>query len=151
MNSSHSSSPKTTPSRPTVDDSDDIFSDRPRNLRRRKKRRLSSTFLFRLRLFGMALGGVIFAFAAFRFMQKVVHPYQLGSEVSQQVAVAHAQYRHQEQENAILQEQMMFLRSKEGAEVEARRAGFHRKGETVYLFPATQETTDGSSTPANTR
>ena len=149
----NSSSPKPTPLRPAIDNgsNDDKFSDRPRNLRRRKKRRLSSTFLFRLRLFGMALGGIVFAFAAFRFMQKVVHPYRLGSEVSQQVAVARTQYKRQEQENAVLEEKLMFLRSKEGAEVLARRAGFHLKGEVVYLFPAAQETTDGSSAPSVTQ
>jgi cell division protein FtsB len=124
---------------PTIDfddDSDDAFSARPRNLRRKKKRRLlSSTAKYRLRLIGMGLGGVLFAFVAFRFMQKVVHPYRLGNEVAQQVEAAREQYNRQKKENAVLEQRLAFLRSKEGAEVEARRANFHLKGETVYLLP----------------
>lgn len=136
----NSGSPKKPTPSPGLDDSgDDTFSDRPRNLRRRKKRRLfSSTVLYYLRLFGIGMGGVLFAFVAFRFMLKVVHPYKLSSEVGQQVAVAREQYNRQEKENAALQQRLTFLRSKEGAEVEARRAGFHRKGEIVYLLPTTR-------------
>ncbi len=123
------------------DDSDDAFSARPRNLRRKKKRRLlSSTAKYRLRLIGMGLGGMLFAFVAFRFMQKVVHPYRLGNEVGQQVAAAHQQYDRQEKENASLEHRLNFLRSKEGAEVEARRANFHLKGEKVYLLTTVPET-----------
>jgi cell division protein FtsB len=129
-----------------IDDNDDAFSDRPRNLRRRKKRRfLSSTAKYRLRLIGMGLGGVLFAFISFLFMQKVVHPYKLGNEVSQQVAVAREQYDHQKKENAALNERLTFLRSKEGAEVEARRAGFHFKGETVFLLPNASQPSENSS------
>jgi cell division protein FtsB len=133
-----------------LDDNDDVFSDRPRNLRRRKKRRLlSSTALYRLRLIGMGLGGVFIAVIAFRILQKVVHPYQLGNEVGQQVAVLREQYNRQEKENAALRQRLVFLRSKEGAEVEARRAGFHRKGEIVYLLPTTPETPEGSPVPSD--
>jgi cell division protein FtsB len=145
----NSGSPKL-PSPTDLDDStSDAFSDRPRNLRRRKKRRLlSSTALYRLRLTGMGLGGILIAFIAFRVMQKVVHPYRLGNEVGQQVAVLREQYRRQEKENAVLRQRLAFLRSNEGAEVEARRAGFHRKGEIVYLLP-TPETQETSPAPSD--
>lgn len=145
----NSASPKKTSSQTPFDDSgDDAFSDRPRNLRRKKKRRLlSSTALYRLRLVGMGLGGMLFAFIAFRFMQKVVHPYKLSNEVGQQVAVLREKYKRQQQENAVLEQRLAFLRSKEGAEVEARRAGFHLKGETVYLLPTTEETPRVSPAP----
>jgi cell division protein FtsB len=146
----NSGSSKHLPSPTDSDDStSDAFSDRPRNLRRRKKRRLlSSTALYRLRLTGMGLGGIFIAFIAFRVMQKVVHPYRLGNEVGQQVAVLREQYRRQEKENAVLRQRLAFLRSKEGAEVEARRAGFHLKGETVYLLPA-PEINDGTAVPSD--
>ncbi|MBC8101397.1 MAG: hypothetical protein H7Z41_02255 [Cytophagales bacterium] len=123
------------------DPTDDAFSATPSTLRRRRKRRrFSSTLLYRLRLIGMAVGGVSGAWLAFLFLQKVVHPYKLGNEVGEQVAVLRAQQGHQEQENAVLRERLLFLRSKEGAEVAARRAGFHRRGETVYLLPVTAPT-----------
>jgi hypothetical protein len=95
----------------------------------------------------MGLGGMLFAFIAFRFMQKVVHPYKLGNEVSQQVAVLREQYNRQEKENAVLRQRMAFLQSDEGAEVEARRAGYHRKGEVVYLLP-TPETSEAPPVPS---
>ncbi len=89
------------------------------------------------------------AFVAFRFMQKVVHPYRLSNEVGQQVAVLREQYKRQEQENAALQQRLVFLRSDEGAEVEARRAGFLRKGETVYLLPNPLESPKVAPVPSD--
>jgi cell division protein FtsL len=113
---------------------DEEYPPRPRN-RPRKKRRLRSTTQYVLRLAVLAVSGILAAYIAFCVIVKIVHPYQLGHEVGEQVATLRSKLTRENQENAALQERLQFLTTKEGAEVAARRSGYHRPGEMVYLMP----------------
>ena len=115
-----------------VDDED--YAPRLRN-RPRKKRRFRSTTQYVMRLTVLAVSGILAAYIAFCVIMKIVHPYRLGHEVGQQVATLKSKLDRETQENAALQERLNFLTTKEGAEVAARRGGFHKPGETVYYLP----------------
>lgn len=139
---------RTRPAAISFDDADDTFQPRPRN-RRRKKRGLRSTLRYQLRLAVMAAGGILAAYIAFVLILKILHPYRLGHEVSSQVAILRTRLDREESENALLRRRILFLRTKEGAEVTARRSGYHRKGETVYLLPVAPDSPDApTASPA---
>jgi cell division protein FtsB len=100
--------------------------------RSRRRRRQRSYFL------QLALAASLVAAGAWLLVvvaEKVIHPYWLGHEVGQQVAQVREQVARQKARNAELRKQILFLRSEEGAEREARRRGFRRPGEEVYFFP----------------
>lgn len=151
MNPSHENT-STPPARPAYaaapDEEDDaVFRPQRRN-QRRKKRRLRSTTRYWLCLAGMAAGGMLAAYVAFLLIVKIVHPYKLGHEVGAQVAELRAKRDREERANALLRERVAFLRTPEGAEVTARRNGWHRKGETVYLLPVTADGPDSAGPAA---
>jgi cell division protein FtsL len=96
--------------------------------RSRRRRRQRSYFL------QLALAASLVAAGAWLLVvvaEKVIHPYWLGHEVGQQVAQVREQVARQKARNAELRKQILFLRSEEGAEREARRRGFRRPGEEV--------------------
>lgn len=101
--------------------------------RRRRKRR---PFPYPLRVALVMSAGMIVAWFSFQVLVKIVHPYQLGSEEARKVAELRARLNRQNQENVSLRAHIAFLKSDEGAEAVARRAGFHRPGEIVYFLSA---------------
>lgn len=107
---------------------------RTNQLHLRQKRRRQRTLKNVLRLASVTLGGALGAYLAFAFLAKVVHPYKLGYDVSRQSDGVHEELEKQRRANEKLRAQLAFLKTDEGAEVEARRAHWHRPGETVILF-----------------
>jgi cell division protein FtsB len=87
-----------------------------------------------LQFTGMAVAGVLGAWLIFQFLIKVVHPYRLGYQQAQKVAEMRSDLNTQIGDNQRLQAQVTFLQSDEGAEMLARRNGYHRPGEVVYLL-----------------
>ncbi len=86
------------------------------------------------------IGGVTVAYALFAFLIKAVHPYKLGYEEAQKIAVMKEQLAQQKADNLSLKKRVAYLNTAEGAEVEARRAGWQKSGETVYLISKPQPT-----------
>lgn len=106
--------------------------------RRRAPRRVLNYYV---RVAGFAAFGIAGAFLVWAFVLKVLHPYQLGFAVGKEIRTANAELRKQNARNAELASRLAYLQTPEGAETEARRAGFARPGEQVYLIrPATPDT-----------
>lgn len=82
----------------------------------------------------MMVAGMAGAWLLFQLMVKVVHPYKLGYEQSQKVAELKEEWERIETGNARLRQQVAYLQSPEGAETLARRNGYHRPGEIVYML-----------------
>ncbi|GAB4457319.1 MAG: hypothetical protein OHK0029_16920 [Armatimonadaceae bacterium] len=87
-----------------------------------------------VRWMGTALVGIFGAWVLFEIVVKAVYPYQLGSEQAKKVAALEARLAEQNQRNAALEQEVKYLKSDEGKEVLARRAGYQRPNETVYFL-----------------
>jgi hypothetical protein len=87
-----------------------------------------------LRLLVLGAVGIGVASLAFAFLVKVVHPYKLGDEQARDIEKLQAELAREEARNDRLRKRVAYLYSNEGAEREARRAGFYRTGETVYFL-----------------
>jgi cell division protein FtsB len=87
-----------------------------------------------LRLALVVTAGMAGAWVVFQVLLKVIHPYRLGYEEARKVAALRAGLNKQEAVNADLRHRVAYLESDEGGECEARRAGYHRPGETVFLL-----------------
>ena len=74
------------------------------------------------------------AWCAFLLLAKTLHPYLLGYAQGTKITRMRAHLDRQLAMNAGLQERIDYLASDEGRESQARRQGFHRPGETVYLL-----------------
>lgn len=107
---------------------------RPKRASRQRSRRRRRPRSYPLQLLGAAtlVAGILFV--AVIVVEKAVHPYWLGHQVGQEVATLQSKLRAQQQRNAALRQEVRYLKSDEGAEVLARRAGYHRPGEQVLLL-----------------
>ena len=99
--------------------------------RRRAPRRAGNYYL---RIAGFALVAAVGVYAAWAFAVKIIHPYQMGWKVAQDVKKVKNELHRQHAQNALLEKRLAYLKTPEGAETEARRAGFAREGEKVYLL-----------------
>lgn len=99
--------------------------------RRRAPRRAGNYYL---KIAGFALVAAVGVYAAWAFAVKIIHPYQMGWKVSQDVKKVESELSRQYAQNALLEKRLAYLKTPEGAETEARRAGFARPGEKVYLL-----------------
>ncbi|MBC8142050.1 MAG: septum formation initiator family protein [Armatimonadetes bacterium] len=106
-------------------------SEEPRRPRRRAPRRVVNYYV---RIAGYATFGILGAFLVWSFVLKVLHPYQLSFTVGKEIRAAKADLQKQNARNAVLASRLAYLQTPEGAETEARRAGFARPGEQVYLI-----------------
>lgn len=97
---------------------------------RRRRNRIPTP----LRWLAMVGAGMLCAWLLFELMVKIVHPYQLGDQQAKKAQKLRQQLAQQEARNSELRKQVAFLRTDEGAEVLARRAGYHRPKEAVYLL-----------------
>ena len=111
---------------------DNDLAPRPSVRRRKTRRRRAGNYYLRLAV--LAIGGFAFAYALSLLLIKAIHPYKLGYDEAQKIAVLNEQLAARRAENAILQKRVAYLNTPEGAEVEARRAGWQKPGETVYLI-----------------
>jgi cell division protein FtsB len=102
-----------------------------RPLRRRRRR---TTLVYPLRLAIVVIAGMAGAWTMFQVLLKIIHPYKLGYEESKKVAALRVKLDKQDAANTTLRKQVAYLESEEGAECAARRQGYHRPGETVYLL-----------------
>ncbi|MBC7808008.1 MAG: septum formation initiator family protein [Akkermansiaceae bacterium] len=100
-------------------------------MRRRTPRRAGNYYL---KITGFALVAAVGVYAAWAFAVKIIHPYQMGWKVAQDVKKVENELRRQHAQNALLEKRLAYLKTPEGAETEARRAGFARPGEQVYLI-----------------
>ena len=87
-----------------------------------------------IRLIGVGVSGVLGAFLLFQLVVKVAHPYKLGDEEARRVSALRERLARQEQINDRLDARLKYLESDEGTETQARRAGYHREGEAVYML-----------------
>jgi cell division protein FtsB len=101
---------------------------------KRQQRRRRAKWLFPVRVATMMVAGMAGAWLLFQLMVKVVHPYKLGYEQAQKVADLKDEWERIEAGNVRLRQQVAYLQSPEGAETIARRNGYHRPGEIVYLL-----------------
>jgi len=108
---------------------------------RRPPRRAGNYYL---RLAGIAVGGSLAAYVLFLFIAKVIHPYQMGFSVERDIRTVRAELKRQRDKNTLLERRLNYLKTPEGAETEARRAGYSRPGEIVYLL---RSATGAASTP----
>lgn len=107
------------------------------NTRRQRRRR--NRIPTPLRWLGMVGAGMFCAWVLFELMVKIVHPYQLGDQQAKKAQQLRQQLAQQEARNTDLRKQVAYLRTEEGAEALARRAGYHRPKEEVYLLtPSSQ-------------
>ena len=83
---------------------------------------------------GLCVAGTLGAMLVWAFVVKVIHPYQLGWVVEKDIRVIRADLQKQNARNALLQKRLAYLKTPDGAETEARRAGFGRPGEMIYLL-----------------
>ena len=100
-----------------------LSNDRRRRLRPRSKRPLAIV---------LGIAGALLIFSAAR---RIVRPYRLEERIDVQIAVLNRQH---ERLLALSEERRRYrdhLRTPEGQEAIARRAGFHLQGERVYLIP----------------
>lgn len=102
----------------------------PRRSRRAPRRVVN----YYVKLAGYIIAGGLGAVLVWAFVVKVIHPYQLGWAVEQDIRAVRADLRKQNARNAALQKRLAYLQTPAGAETEARRAGFARPGEMVYLL-----------------
>jgi cell division protein FtsB len=103
----------------------------PSPRRRRRRRRAAA---YPLKLLAVAVAGSLGAWCLFLLLAKAAHPYLLGHEENKKVAALQERLDRQHAENVALRKRIAYLKSPEGAESEARRAGYHRPGEVVYLM-----------------
>ena len=101
--------------------------------RRRRRPRIAG---FALRIAGLALVGVLAGCLLFPLASKIVRPYRIENEVEAKVRVLEERLARQSAENAVLMRRIDYLRTDEGKEMLARRAGYHLPGETVFLLSA---------------
>lgn len=101
---------------------------------RRRPRRPRRVVNFYVRIGGYAVAGVVGAALVWALVLKVAHPYRLGFRVGGDIRRTQAALRKQNARNKLLQKRLAYLQTPEGAETEARRAGFARPGEQVYLI-----------------
>ncbi|MDX1931732.1 MAG: hypothetical protein SFU56_03930 [Capsulimonadales bacterium] len=110
-------------------------------------------FLGRLvRLAGMGAVGVFSALLLFQVALKILHPYRLGQEEARKVEALRHRLEARNAENQRLERRLEYLKSPEGQETLARRAGFHRNGEIPFLLtPAavSSEASADSDAPEN--
>jgi cell division protein FtsB len=99
-----------------------------------RKRRRRRAIWYPVRLIGVGAAGVTGAFLLFQLYVKINHPYQLGDEEARKVVALQERLNRQDRQNAVLDQQLQYLQSNEGTETLARRAGYHKPGETVYLL-----------------
>lgn len=102
--------------------------------RRRTPRRAGNYYL---KIVGFLLVSAVGVYAAWAFAVKIIHPYQMGWKVEQDVKKVESELKRQHSQNALLEKRLAYLKTPEGAETEARRAGYARPGEKVYLLRAT--------------
>jgi cell division protein FtsB len=100
----------------------------------RPPRRRRTMLVYPLRLAIVVMAGMAGAWAMFQVLLKIIHPYKLGYEEAKKVAALRVKLDKQDAANTTLRKQVAYLASEEGAECEARRQGFHRPKETVYLL-----------------
>ena len=110
--------------------------DAPRT-RRRAPRRAGNYYL---KIVGFAAVAAVGVYAAWGFAVKILHPYQMGWKVSQDVRKVETELSRQYAQNVLLEKRLAYLKTPEGAETEARRAGFARPGEKVYLLRPAKNT-----------
>jgi hypothetical protein len=104
----------------------------------RRRRRTGRSRLEQIVLVLLGLGGTVgAAFLLFGFLSKVVAPYKLGYALSNDLAAKREELDRQLLENKKLSARLSYLKSEEGAERLARRQGYHRPGERVYLLRET--------------
>jgi cell division protein FtsB len=82
----------------------------------------------------------------FQVLLKIIHPYRLGYEEAKKVTALRTKLDKQETANTLLRKQVAYLESEEGAECEARRQGYRRPGESVYLLDKAAIAAAGSTT-----
>lgn len=99
--------------------------------RRRTPRRAGNYYL---KIAGFFLASAVGIYAAWAFAVKIIHPYQMGWKVEQDVRKVQGELKRQNAQNALLEKRLAYLKTPEGAETEARRAGYARPGEKVYLL-----------------
>ncbi len=116
--------------------------------RTRRRRRARS---YPLQLAGAATLVAVAVWVLAVVVEKVAHPYWLGHTVGREVADLRAQLARQRARNALFRAQISYLRSAEGTETTARRAGWRRPGEEVYLLRLASETPAGASAPGEER
>lgn len=100
-----------------------------------------------LQLAVLACVGMFGAWAIFQIAIKVIHPYRLGFDEARRVAELREKLAKQTARNNELSKQVAYLHSSEGAECEARRLGYHRPGEVVYLLDQTAIEQTSAGTP----
>lgn len=103
---------------------------------RQQTRRRRGAQSYALRLAGAAALVVVAVVALTALAGKVVHPYLLGYHVGREADHLRTQLAQHKERNALLRAQVRYLQSDEGGETAARRAGWHRPGEQVYLLKA---------------
>lgn len=100
-----------------------------------------------LRVATVAIAGMMFAWAIFQVMVKLVHPYKMGREEGRKVAEIKERLSSQRRKNATLYREVVYLKSAEGAESAARRAHYHRPGEIIYLLAPQTTAPDTETAP----
>ncbi len=103
--------------------------------RRRPPRRAGNYYL---KIVGFVLVSAVGVYAAWAFAVKIIHPYQMGWKVERDVKKVQSELKRQNTQNALLEKRLAYLKTPEGAETEARRAGYARPGEKVYLLRPTE-------------
>ncbi len=106
---------------------------RPRSAQRRKRRK-RRVLSYPLRLAGLGAAAALALWLMGAVVVKAAYPYWLGYDVGARVAEARARLKRQKAENEALRARIRYLRSDEGAETLARRAGWRRPGESVIFF-----------------
>ncbi len=101
--------------------------------RNRKKKRRSRSYPLQIALAALSLFGAVWMLAV--CIMWLVRPVTRGNEFGRNVAVMRERLARQRKVNADLQRRVAYLRTDEGAERLARKKGFHRPGEIVYLLP----------------
>jgi hypothetical protein len=102
---------------------------------RRSVSRRRSGPSYPLKLASVVVTGACVAYAFFVLVGKTLHPYLLGHREGAKIAVMQESLDRQTATNVALHKRIEYLQTPEGAESQARRSGFHRPGEVVYLLP----------------
>jgi len=113
--------------------------------RNRKKRRARRSYQLQIALAAVGVFGAVWLGAI--CVMWLVRPVARGNEYGRNVAVWRERLVQQRKVNADLKRRAAYLRTDEGAERLARRKGFHREGEIVYLLASSP----GDPTDAWTR
>lgn len=101
--------------------------------RNRRKKRGRRSYPLQIGLAALGLFGTVWMLAI--FVMWLVRPVARGNEYGRDVVVMRERLTQQKKVNANLRQRVAYLRTDEGAERLARKKGFHRKGEFVYLLP----------------